>query len=92
MASEATCDLHGLTRDEAHFKLGDFIDECVRKRLKKVLIVHGKGIHSDTLAANGESILAAEVRSFIEADPRLGAFGRAPGKDGGAGATWVIIK
>ena len=44
---EAQIDLHGLTREEAWIRLGAFISECSSRRLKKVLIVHGKGNHSE---------------------------------------------
>ena len=87
MPSEATLDLHGLTRDEAWTQLDLFISECKRRKLKKVLIVHGKGNHSST-----GPILSAVVRNFIERDYRLGASGHPEKSEGGRGATWVIIK
>lgn len=84
---EAQIDLHGLTREEAWSRLGAFISECNSRRLKKVLIVHGKGNHSEE-----EPVLKNLVRSFIEQDKRLGTFGHPGGIDGGSGATWVIIR
>ena len=84
---EAQIDLHGLTREEAWSRLGAFISECSLRRLKKVLIVHGKGNHSEE-----EPVLKNLVRSFIEQDKRLGASGHPGGADGGSGATWVIIR
>jgi DNA-nicking Smr family endonuclease len=87
MTPQAVCDLHGLTREEARVKLDGFISESASKQFKKVLIVHGKGIHSED-----GPVLAREVRAFIEADPRLGIHGQAQGKDGGSGATWAILK
>ncbi len=85
---EASIDLHGLTRDEAWARLNGFITDCKRRGLKKVMIVHGKGIHSQA----GESVLAPMVRTFIEQDKRLGEFGHPDKKDGGNGSTWVIIR
>ncbi len=84
---EAQIDLHGLTREEAWSRLGAFISECSSRRLKKVLIVHGKGNHSEE-----EPVLKNLVRSFIERDKRLGTSGHPGGIDGGSGATWVIIR
>ena len=84
---EAQIDLHGLTREEAWSRLDAFISECSSRRLKKVLIVHGKGNHSEE-----EPVLKNLVRSFIEQDKRLGTFGHPGGIDGGSGATWVIIR
>lgn len=84
---EAQIDLHGLTREEAWSRLDAFISECSSRRLKKVLIVHGKGNHSEE-----EPVLKNLVRSFIERDKRLGTSGHPCGVDGGSGATWVIIR
>ena len=84
---EAQIDLHGLTREEAWSRLDAFISECSSRRLKKVLIVHGKGNHSEE-----EPVLKNLVRSFIERDKRLGTSGHPGGVDGGSGATWVIIR
>ncbi len=84
---EATIDLHGLTRDEAWSRLEHFIADCKRRNLKKVLIIHGKGNHS-----NNEPVLLYAVRTFINSDRRLGASGHPGIENGGSGATWVIIK
>ena len=84
---EAELDLHGLTREEAWASLENFIGECSRRKLKKVMIIHGKGNHSAE-----EPVLKDTVRAFIEQDKRLGASGHPSGADGGRGATWVIIR
>ncbi|MDR1785416.1 MAG: Smr/MutS family protein [Spirochaetaceae bacterium] len=87
MRPQATCDLHGLTRDEALQKLEDFTSDCIRREVQKAMIVHGKGNHSGT-----EPVLGDVVRSFIEKHPRLGEHGHPSARDGGSGATWVIFK
>ena len=88
MRPEATIDLHGLTQEEAESQLNYFIGDCRRKGLKKVLIIHGKGIHSQNNAVLGEL-----VRKFIERDNRCGTSGHPKNQsDGGNGATWVILK
>jgi DNA-nicking Smr family endonuclease len=87
MPPEAHIDLHGLTRDEAWTRLELFIAECCRKKLRKVLIIHGKGNHSAET-----SVLDSMVRTFIEKDTRLGASGHPDRRNGGKGATWVSIK
>ena len=84
---EAELDLHGLTREEAWASLENFIGECSRRKLKKVMIIHGKGNHSAE-----EPVLKDTVRAFIEQDKRLGTSGHPSGADGGRGATWVIIR
>ena len=87
MPCEASIDLHGLTREEAEIRLHSFITECVRRGMKKVLIIHGKGNHSDE-----GPVLSHAVRVFIESDKRLGKFGFADKNLGGKGATWVLIR
>ncbi len=85
---EARIDLHGLTRDEAWAKLEQFVDDCAKRELTKILIVHGKGNHS----TGSDPVLGPMVRTFIEQDKRLGTSGHPDKAQGGTGATWVIIK
>ena len=86
----AKIDLHGLTRDEAWERLDNFIGDCCRRGIEKVLIVHGKGHHSKE--RTDVSVLSSMVRTFVELDRRLGASGHPDKKLGGNGATWAIIK
>ncbi len=85
---DAKIDLHGLTRDEAWTRLDEFVRDCKRRGLKKILIVHGKGNHSQ----ENSPVLGAMVRTFIECNASLGMSGHPDGNQGGAGATWVILK
>jgi DNA-nicking Smr family endonuclease len=85
---EARIDLHGLTKEGAWQRLESFISECEAKKIKKVLIIHGKGIHSH----GSDPVLGEVVRKFIEIDKRLGSSGHPDSSMGGKGATWVILK
>lgn len=85
---EARIDLHGLKKEEAWARLESFINECEFKKIKKVLIIHGKGIHSH----GSDPVLGEVVRKFIEIDKRLGSSGHPESSMGGKGATWVILK
>ena len=87
---EGKIDLHGLTKEEAWEALKIFINDSVAKGKRKLLIVHGKGNHR--LESQNICPLAETVRLFIETDSRLGASGHPENKQGGKGATWVIIK
>ncbi|MBE6350372.1 MAG: DNA mismatch repair protein MutS [Spirochaetaceae bacterium] len=84
---EAKIDLHGLTSDEAWESLDIFVGNCQRRGFRKILIVHGKGNHSQD-----EPVLQGVVRRFIERDYRLGESGHPDRQEGGKGATWVIIR
>ena len=78
-------DIHGLTRDEAWLALDQFFDKSHNRGLEKVLIIHGKGNHSQNIA-----VLKHCVRDFIEKCPFAGESGQ--GSAGGSGSTWVLIK
>lgn len=89
MKPEAFIDLHGLHQDEARERLENFVTDCKRKGLKKILIIHGKGIHT----SGTDPVLGELVRRFIEQDKRCGASGHPKTKqEGGTGATWVLLK
>ena len=86
---EAYLDLHGLHQDEARARLDTFITDCKKRGLRKVQIIHGKGIHTQGTGP----VLGELVRRFIETDPRCGTSGHPKNKaDGGTGATWIILK
>ncbi|HOF85600.1 MAG TPA: Smr/MutS family protein [Treponemataceae bacterium] len=87
MRSEASIDLHGLTREEAWIRLEAFFADCVRRNLQKVLIIHGKGTHS-----SDDPVLKTMVQHFLEANAHAGESGYSAPKDGGSGSTWVILK
>lgn len=87
MPCEASIDLHGLTWDEGWQKLDIFINECIKRKLHKVLIIHGKGNHS-----SDRPVLQNMVRTYIEKDYRLGQSGHPDKSLGGKGATWIIIR
>lgn len=89
MRPEARLDLHGLHQDEAEERLNYFISDCVQRGLHKVIIIHGKGIHT----TGTDPVLGELVRKFIEHDRRCGMSGHPKTKqEGGTGATWVILK
>lgn len=84
---DASLDLHGLTRDEAWAAMEAFFRAGCQQDFDKLLIIHGKGNHS-----NGEAILKQTVRDFIECCPYAGESGRGNAAEGGNGATWVLLK
>ena len=89
MKPEAYLDLHGLHQEEARSRLDAFITECKSRKLRKVMVIHGKGIHTH----GTDPVLGEVVRRFIEVDPRCGSSGHPKNKaNGGTGATWIILK
>jgi len=84
---EAEIDLHGKTTEESDHLLSEFVKESSRKGLKKILIIHGKGNHSKT-----GPVLAVWVKHYLESSSLCGETGHPDKRDGGSGATWVILK
>lgn len=84
---EAEIDLHGLTVPEAQAALERFLQEAASTGLGKVLVIHGKGNHTQ-----GRPVLESKVRAWLEGSRLAGAFGRADRRHGGGGATWVILR
>ncbi|WP_319558800.1 Smr/MutS family protein [Marispirochaeta sp.] len=88
MAPQDTLDLHGYTVEEALKELDGFLLRSRRRGLKKVLIIHGKGNHSDT----GDSVLRKKVRRYIADSPICGECGVPQPGMGGEGAVWIILR
>lgn len=84
---QARLDLHGMKGAEAVPAIRRFLAESSRKGLEKVLIIHGKGIHS---AEN--PVMAGLVRTTLESESLAGSFGKAEKNLGGSGATWVVVR
>jgi DNA-nicking Smr family endonuclease len=84
---DGVLDLHGLRRDEAWLALENFFRHGRNQGFQKLLIIHGKGNHSE-----GEAILKRTVRQFIEVCPFAGESGASNTKSGGTGSTWVLLK
>lgn len=84
---EETFDLHGYTSREAESEFASIIKECRRRKIRKGLIIHGKGVHSPE-----GSILQPLVWRLLDREPLVLEHGYANFKNGGNGATWFIIR
>ncbi len=87
MKPEATIDLHGISATDAEPALDAFFSECSRRGLRKILIIHGRGLHSE-----GQPVLSSIAKSYVERSPLAGEHGAASQEYGGRGAMWVILK
>jgi DNA-nicking Smr family endonuclease len=83
---DAFIDLHGMSQNEAITALETFFDNSRENGFEKLLLVHGKGSHQ------GDGVLRELSRRFIETCPFAGESGYSNAKEGGNGATWVILK
>jgi DNA-nicking Smr family endonuclease len=87
MPVEAVLDLHGVTAADAEVSLAAFFRDAAVRGVRKVLVIHGKGLHSEE-----EPVLGKTVRHFLETSPYAGRNGTADRRSGGSGAVWVLIK
>jgi len=85
---EDQLDLHGMNRLEAGVSVAAFLRSCMRRRLRCVRIVHGKGLGS----RNREPVLKGKLRKWLAVRDEVLAFCQAPAAHGGAGAVLVLLK
>ena len=93
-------DLHGYTLDEANKKVESFINNCFDQKVSKVIIITGKGLHSqndkDPYISKKFGILKNSVPDFIKNNSSLMtkiiSITDAEITDGGSGALYVFLK
>ena len=85
---QAELDLHGLTVDEAHDALSDFVVESRARGLRCVRVIHGKGLTSP----RKEPVLKGKVRRWLAHWDEVLAYAEAPQHAGGGGAVLVLLK
>ncbi len=87
--AEATLDLHGSKVDRGLVELRAFLVEADRLGRRCVLVVHGKGLHSEVGAPLREAVLAELLGPL---SGLVHAFASAANPDGGEGATYVALR
>ena len=93
-------DLHGYTLDQANHKIEDFINQNYFAGIKKLIVVTGKGLHSENeknpYVSRDLSILKYSVPEYIKNNKNLMnkiyEFGEAKIEDGGSGAFYIYLK
>ena len=93
-------DLHGYTLDEANKTIENFINKAFSENINKLIIVTGKGLHSenekDPYVSKDLGILKYSVPEFINNNASLmkmiNEITDAKIEDGGGGAFYVFLK
>jgi DNA-nicking Smr family endonuclease len=81
-------DLHGLKSEEARALLVAFLNAALRRGLRCVRIVHGKGLRSK----NAEPVLKRKIGNWLGQRDEVLAFVQARPEEGGGGAVLVLLK
>ena len=93
-------DLHGYSLEEANNSIEDFIIKSYQEKINKLIVVTGKGIHSqnekDHYVSKDLSILKYSVPEFISNNKNLMKIiyemKDAKIEDGGGGAFYIYLK
>lgn len=81
-------DLHGLRAEEACLETARFLNDCKRRGLRCVRIVHGKGLRS----RGREPVLKGRIRRLLARRSEVLAFAEPRALHGGGGAVVVLLE
>ena len=81
-------DLHGLRTDQAREALSQFVRDSVKRGMRCVRIIHGKGLGS----LGKKPVLKNKVRNWLVQKDEVLAFCQARAADGGSGALIVLLR
>ena len=95
-----TCDLHGFSLENANKKIEEIILSSYEKGIRKIIIVTGKGLHSenekDPYVSKDLGILKYSVPEYINNNKVLmkliNEIKEASVEDGGSGAFYIFLK
>ena len=93
-------DLHGFTLEQANKTIEKFIEDCYQNSVSKIIVVTGKGLHSnvekDPYVSKDLSILKYSVPEYIENNlelmKRIIEIKDAEIEDGGSGAFYIFLR
>jgi dsDNA-specific endonuclease/ATPase MutS2 len=79
---DGVLDLHAFRSEEVKSLVPEYLDECRRRRILRVRIIHGKGTGA----------LRRLVQSLLSKNPAVASFKTADLSGGGWGATEAVLK
>lgn len=85
---QAQLDLHGARREEAREQLAEFLRNSLKRGLRCVRVIHGKGLGS----IDKQPVLKGKVRNWLVQKDEVLAFCQARAQDGGSGALLVLLR
>jgi DNA-nicking Smr family endonuclease len=95
-----TIDLHGFSLENANNVIEEFIIQCFKKNVNKIIVITGKGLRSKSIRnpyiSKDLSILKYSVPDFIKSKSNLmkiiKKIEEAEIEDGGGGAFYIFLK
>ena len=95
-----TIDLHGFYLENANNVIEEFIIQCFKKNVNKIIVITGKGLRSKSIrnpyVSKDLSILKYSVPDFIKSKSNLmkiiKKIEEAKIEDGGGGAFYIYLK
>ncbi len=93
-------DLHGYSLDDANRIIEDFIKKSYEEKISKLIVVTGKGLHSDNeknpYVSKDLGILKHSIPEFVKNNSELmkiiSDIKEASIEDGGSGAFYIYLK
>ena len=98
IAIEARLDLHGMRQVEAHEALNQFMNNCIKKNLRCLLVITGKGksrVSTDQIIEPEKGVLKQKLPEWLhDANFKKNILKVVPAhkKDGGSGAFYIYLK
>ena len=95
-----TIDLHGFTLDKANNVIEEFINQCFKNHVNKIIVITGKGLRSknkeNPYVSKDLSILKNSVPEYIKSKQHLmkiiKKIEEASVEEGGQGAFYIFLK
>ena len=91
--------MHGLSLGEANKRVKEIVKSCSEKNYKEILLITGKGLHSnqeDVYKSSDLNKLRFSVPDFINSDPEISklilSMANPSHKEGGEGALLIKLK
>lgn len=85
--AEAHTDLHRLTVKEARDEVFYFVNACIKRGKRTIVITHGKGERSFP-----QAVLKSHVNHWLQQHEAVMAFHSAQQRHGGLGSVYVLLK
>ena len=93
-------DLHGFSLEKANQIIDEFINECFKENITRIIVITGKGLRSNNTSnpyvSKDLSILKNSVPEFIKFNSdlmkKIKSIKEAKAEDGGSGAFDIFLK